>query len=110
MDVSDGRAAGRPAIRSDVALPPQAGPHIGTAFKAHTIGCFDTDVRMHTEAGDHGTAGALEGILLPVDLISQTHDAPAGVGTNSNPATYGVGQQSGHPGSSCDNGSAGSAC
>ena len=53
---------------------------------------------MHTEAGDHGTAGALEGLLLPVDLISQTHDATAGIGTNRNPATYGVGQQSGHRG------------
>jgi hypothetical protein len=53
---------------------------------------------MDTDAGDHGTAGALEGIRLPVDLVSQTHDATAGIGTYRNPAAHGTGQQSGHPG------------
>ena len=69
------------------------------SLQAHTITGFDTDIGMHTEAGNHGAAGVLEGIqAVSVDLISQAHDATAGIGTDCNPATYGVGQQVCHPG------------
>ena len=49
---------------------------------------------MHSEAGNHGAPGTLKGIeTVSVDLISQSHDAEADIGTDSNPPADGVGQQ-----------------
>ncbi len=69
------------------------------SFQTHAITGFDTYISMHTEAGNHGAAGALEGIqAVSVDLISQAHDAMAGIGTYRNSVTYGVGHQGCHAG------------
>ena len=68
-------------------------------FKAHSVVRFNADICMHTEAGNHGAAGALEGVqTVSVDLISQTHDAVASIGANRNSASEGARQQSNHPG------------
>src|SRR3972149_5477898 len=54
---------------------------------------------MRAEARHHGAERALEGIHgVGVDLISQTCDAPAGLGTHRNLATHGACDQSGHSG------------
>ena len=73
--------------------------YLQSLFETNSVPCLDTNVGVHTEAGNHGAAGALEGLQnLSVNLISQTHDTAAGIATDGKLSTDGVGQQSRHPG------------